>query len=142
MANNPDHHGVLRSMTRLALLVHRDFVRRIAEALVGGDRASDLCQDAWLNVLRRPKHDSRSPRSWLATVVRNLFRNQRRHDAHHAAREKVAARSEALPGADRVRRARGDPAPRGRSRVAPPPADQVVNVTTDQTQEIVLQLPR
>ncbi len=62
-----------------ALLVHRDFVRRLAQRLLAdGDRAEELEQDTWLSLLRRAPDASKVKRSWLATIVRNLSRNQAR----------------------------------------------------------------
>ena len=82
-----------------ALLLHAHFVRRVARALAGGGGAEDLCQDTWVAALSRPPADPSALRSWLATVVRNLFRNQRHRAALRTAREQESARGEPVPRA-------------------------------------------
>jgi len=55
------------------LLEHRDFLRSLAQSLVGESHAADdLVQQTWLAALRKPpRHDS-SLRGWLAQIVRSL----------------------------------------------------------------------
>ena len=61
------------------------------------DRAEDVAQEAWLAALRRPPGRQGDPRPWLARVVRNAARTLARGEEPRRARERAAARSEALP---------------------------------------------
>lgn len=69
------------------LLAHRDFLRRLARALLGDPAgAEDVVQEAMMRALRHPE-PARS-RGWLATVTRRLalqrVRNESRRRAHEA----------------------------------------------------------
>jgi len=76
-----------------ALLRHGDFVRRLARSLVAdADLAEDVAQETWLAALRRPPGRADNVRGWLAAVVRNLVRLQRRTDVRRLARERLQAR--------------------------------------------------
>ena len=80
------------------LLSHADWVRALARTLVGNsDQAEDVAQDAWIDALERPPRDERNLRGWLAQVVRNAARQERRSQTRRAAREREVARPEALP---------------------------------------------
>ncbi len=80
------------------LLVHRAWVRSVARALLGDTPdADDLEQDTWLRALRGAPGETRSPRAWLATVVRNRFRDTLRTGSRRTAREAAVARHEAVP---------------------------------------------
>jgi RNA polymerase sigma-70 factor (ECF subfamily) len=69
MAHNPD--GSRSSISDL--LAHEPFVRSLARRLVQDPVvAEDLAQETWLRAMRSLPPDVKSPRSWLATVVRNL----------------------------------------------------------------------
>jgi len=86
-----------------ALLLHRDFVRRLAVSLVR-DRsaADDVEQETWLAGLRRPVGAARV-RAWLGSVVRRLAARARRGTARRERREEAAARPEAaVPSAGDV----------------------------------------
>lgn len=72
-----------------SLLIHHDFVRRLARALArDGHDAEDLAQDAWIAALRTSSEERAiaSPRGLLATIVHrvasNIARGARRRDAH------------------------------------------------------------
>ncbi|MFG0316749.1 MAG: sigma-70 family RNA polymerase sigma factor, partial [Planctomycetota bacterium JB042] len=64
------------------LLRESAWISGLARSLVrDGQAADDLVQETWLSALRRPPRDARSPRGWLATVLRNTLRQQRRKEA-------------------------------------------------------------
>lgn len=85
----PDH--VARS-----LLVHASFVRRLANGLTGGD-GDDLAQDAWSAALQHDVRDVRDATGWLATIVKNLWRNRRRGELRRVARERSIGATETVP---------------------------------------------
>jgi RNA polymerase sigma factor (sigma-70 family) len=81
-----------------ALLEHSDWLAALARQLVrDGDAAEDLAQRTWLAALERPPFQIASARQWLASVMRNFARQERRAGARREGREAVAARPEALP---------------------------------------------
>jgi len=80
------------------LLEHAPWMRRLARSLVGDpERAEDLSQETWRRMLERPPALDRPFRGWIATVMRNLARAERRGAARRAAREESGARPEAEP---------------------------------------------
>ena len=85
-----------------SLLLHADFVRRVAVALAGRDGADDLCQDTWAAALQHPPADGSRPRSWLATVARNLFRDAARRSRRQAAREGGEVVEPSVPAIDDI----------------------------------------
>lgn len=107
MPNTSTAGGVLSAMNRAtplseSLLVHAAFVRRVASALAGPQAGEDLSQDTWVAALESPPADGRAYGGWLATVARNLFRNQRRAAARRTAREQRAAVDVAVPAVDEI----------------------------------------
>ena len=71
-----------------------DWIRRLARRLILDQHAADdVAQDAMLIALKRPK----SPRAWLAGVVRKLARQKLRGDRRRLNRERTASKPEALP---------------------------------------------
>jgi RNA polymerase sigma factor (sigma-70 family) len=84
-----------------SLLAHRGWVRTLASALAQPADADDLEQEAWLAALERPPADE-APRAWLATVLRRTASNMRRTLARRGARERAAARPEAVAAEDLV----------------------------------------
>lgn len=80
------------------LLALAPWMRSLALALVGGERAEDLLQETWLAAARRGE-GLRDPRAWLAKVMRNAARMGARGEARRRSREERAARNEALPSA-------------------------------------------
>ena len=76
------------------LLDHAAWLRRLALQLAGGraDLADDVVQDAWVAALERPHEPLRSPRHWLAQVVRNALHQHARRDAARKERERSSAR--------------------------------------------------
>ena len=79
------------------LLEHSAWARALARQLVAdAATADDLVQDAWLAALVRPPLRGVPVRPWLARVLRNAARMSARTEARRSARERVAARDEAL----------------------------------------------
>lgn len=90
-----DHSQPLDSQN---LFAQAAWVHRLAHSLVADPNAADdLAQDTWLTVLQSPPRDGASPRGWLATVLENLRRQERRGEARRRTREQTAARTEAQP---------------------------------------------
>src|SRR5262245_44034436 len=82
------------------LLLHRSFVRHLARELVrDAGHAEDLAQDAWARALARPPGWAAAARAWFRVVLRNAAGRRAREDRDRAARERSAARAEALPSA-------------------------------------------
>jgi RNA polymerase sigma-70 factor (ECF subfamily) len=75
------------------LLEHATFLRRLAARLVGPDGADDVVQEAYATALAHPPARG-SLRGWLAVVVANLARRERRSAARRATREERSARPE------------------------------------------------
>jgi DNA-directed RNA polymerase specialized sigma24 family protein len=63
-------------------------LRGLARALAHGD-ADDLLQDAAVIALEHPPATDRSVKPWLATVILNRWRMNRRSDARRQAREQA-----------------------------------------------------
>jgi RNA polymerase sigma-70 factor (ECF subfamily) len=74
-----------------ALLAQVEWVRRLARTLVAGEeRAADVAQEAWLEVLQRPPAHGRNVRAWLAIVTRNVARKFVRSDSRRRRNEEAA----------------------------------------------------
>lgn len=86
-----------------ALLAQSGWVSALARGLVH-DRAAaeDAVQETWLAALRHAPREPGRLRPWLAHVLANVARKQRRGDTHRAEREAHAARREGLPSAGDV----------------------------------------
>src|SRR5262245_19021688 len=81
------------------LLAEDPFVRGLARQLVRDpDRADELAQQAWLQLLRSPVAATVSLRGWLATVLRRLVQRQRRGALREASMLE-ALRPEHVPSA-------------------------------------------
>lgn len=80
------------------LLAHREWMARTARALVHGDaEAGDVEQEAWLKILERPPVvPLRSPRAWLASVLRSVAIDRARSLGRRRRHEEMASRPEAL----------------------------------------------
>ena len=76
------------------LLVHREWVARLARALVRSDAdAGDAEQEVWLRALEHPPAETpRSPRAWLRTLLRFTAVDRLRADATRRRHEVAAAR--------------------------------------------------
>jgi RNA polymerase sigma-70 factor (ECF subfamily) len=86
------------------LLAEAAWMRALAEHLVRDSSAEDIVQDTWLAALKcapsgRLPDDAGRARPWLAHVLANFARAQRRGDARRTERELRAARPEAVPSA-------------------------------------------
>jgi RNA polymerase sigma-70 factor (ECF subfamily) len=95
--------GTAPEIGTAALLAQREWVRRVARALVADvNAAEDLEQDLWVEVLQRPPRVRSSLRGWLAAALRSRLLNVRRSDSRRARRELAACRPEAAAAADVV----------------------------------------
>ncbi len=91
------------TFTTDALVQHVEWMRKLARQLVAdADRAEDLAQEAWVVALERPPRDASQLRSWLGTVVSNLFRQDVCSGENRRAREAQEARPETLPPTDEL----------------------------------------
>ncbi|MBK7877091.1 MAG: hypothetical protein IPJ77_15315 [Planctomycetes bacterium] len=90
-------------------LAHAERLRALARRLVKDNAsADDLVQETWLEAQRRPHSSIGNLGSWLAGVLRNLAREERRGSGRRARRETDAARADELPStADVVLRIEG-----------------------------------
>src|SRR5262245_3325214 len=86
--------------TRPELLLHADFVRGLARALVGAD-GEDVAQQAWVRALQAapPRGDARA---FLTTIVRRLAQNRLRSERRRSAREAAAVAAEPGPTPEQV----------------------------------------
>jgi RNA polymerase sigma factor (sigma-70 family) len=103
--------GVKRSSE--AALDDLEGLRALARSLVHGDtEADDLIQDTAITAITHPPDEDRPARPWLATVLRNRWRMNRRTDSRRRAREHAVAPDDATDGetheatAERIDRAR------------------------------------
>lgn len=85
------------------LLAQREWVRRVARAMVHDENdADDLEQALWLEVLQHPPRGVRSLRGWIATALRRDRYDSRRAAESRAHRESVVAPAETLPSAEEL----------------------------------------
>lgn len=86
-----------------ALLEHMEWARGLAGRLVAdAARADDVVQSALAAAAKSPPRDATNLRGWLGEVVRNAARTVGREEARRDRRERVAAKPEALEGADEL----------------------------------------
>jgi RNA polymerase sigma factor (sigma-70 family) len=83
-----------RAAGRPELLLHADFVRGLARALVGGE-GDDLAQSAWVRALQAPA--PRNPRAFWAQILRRLAANRSRSAQRREAHERARSLPEAGP---------------------------------------------
>lgn len=83
------------------LLRHRDFVGGLARALLG-EGGEDAAQEAWLEACRRPPATAGNLRAWLGKAARHAAWKLRRGERRRVARERAAARQEAVPSAAEI----------------------------------------
>ena len=92
------------TLSHADLLEHAEFLHRLARRLVRDEhRAEDLVQDAQLAALAGGPRDRNALRAWFAGVMRHLSSNARRSQVRSVARERAAARAEAVVPADELR---------------------------------------
>ena len=83
-----------------ALLAHAGWIAKLASSLVADpNQAEDLVQKTWVAALEHPPGAGKPLKGWLAVVLRNFAREERRTKLQRAAREERSARAEALPSA-------------------------------------------
>lgn len=95
-----------------SLLVHGNFVHRLARALAGNAAdGDDLAQATWAAALTAEPDAVRRPRAWLATIARNLAGNlargeqrRRRHEAAAALRHDTGPDVAAILAREEARR--------------------------------------
>ena len=81
------------SATAEALLEHAGWMRALARRLVAdAQRAEDLTQETWVRALEHPPRTDLPLKGWLATVMRNVLRQERRGESRRTVREELAAR--------------------------------------------------
>lgn len=86
-----------------SLLEHTSWVRALARRLANDDAsADDVEQATWLAALRHRPAEGVPARSWLATIVRNFARQERRASSQRGDHEARGARAEALPSSSDV----------------------------------------
>jgi RNA polymerase sigma factor (sigma-70 family) len=93
------------SPSDVSVLADLDGLRALARSLVHGDtEADDLVQDTAVAALEHPPATDRPVRPWLAAVLRNRWRMDRRASARRRGRDDAAAREgdEAAPAADEL----------------------------------------
>ncbi|HEX6884569.1 MAG TPA: sigma-70 family RNA polymerase sigma factor [Planctomycetota bacterium] len=90
-----------RPLDPAELLAQRAWMRRFAAALAGAE-GEDLVQEAWVRVLSGRAPALARPRAWLAHVLRNAARMQKRGALRREQREVQAAREEALASTDEL----------------------------------------
>jgi RNA polymerase sigma-70 factor (ECF subfamily) len=73
------------------LLGQSDWLARLAVHLAGPADADDAVQDTWLAARLSPPDGQRSPRPWLAAVLRNQVRARWQRDVRRRRREQAAA---------------------------------------------------
>ncbi|MBK9386128.1 MAG: RNA polymerase sigma factor [Planctomycetes bacterium] len=79
------------------IVAQREFLRRLARALLRDEHAAeDVAQDALLHALEAGPAALRSPRAWLARVVRRRSARWKRRETQRAEREARAARPESI----------------------------------------------
>lgn len=85
------------------LLVHQDFVRRVAHELARDPaEAEDLAQEAWLRALRRPPGPVQSARGWLRKLVFHVSCNRWRRSRARAEAEASLEPAPAVPTPDEI----------------------------------------
>src|SRR5262245_46885757 len=79
------------------LLAEDQWIRRLARKLAADRHGSeDLVQDAWVAALDARDPRPRELRPWLSGILRNLWTDAKRAQQARGARERAAARDEAL----------------------------------------------
>ncbi len=72
------------------LLAHSQWIGRLARRLTAdSSTADDLVQDTWLEAVARPPRNRGALRAWLARVVTNAARDERRSADRRRRREQV-----------------------------------------------------
>lgn len=87
-----------------SLLRHESFVRAVARELLRDEPSvDDVVQQTWLAALDAAPREDRSLLPWLAVVARRFAWRARLRESRRAARERVAARREAIPSPEEIR---------------------------------------
>ncbi|MCI0587187.1 MAG: sigma-70 family RNA polymerase sigma factor [Planctomycetes bacterium] len=93
----------LSSPDAQALLIHREFLRNLAGALLRDEHAAeDVVQETWVAALRNPPRKTGSLRAWLARVARNRALDEVRRNARRAARESQAPPPSPVPTPEEI----------------------------------------
>jgi len=92
----------MSSLDPEALFVHRDFLRGIARAMLADvDHADDAVQQTFLRALTHPPQ-RHGVRAWLATVLKNIVRNQLRGQRRRESHERNAVRRLRVPTPEEI----------------------------------------
>lgn len=92
----------MSDITQLDRLVAEEpFVRTLAQSLLAGE-ADEVVQQTYLRALRHSGEDIEQPRSWLATVVRNVASNLQRDEKRRVQRERDARATSLAPSSDEL----------------------------------------
>ena len=84
------------SQTAESLLEQSDWMRSLARRLVrDAERAEDLAQETWVRALSHPPRTDQPLRGWLATVMRNVLRQEHRGESRRSRRHDEVAREAA-----------------------------------------------
>jgi RNA polymerase sigma factor (sigma-70 family) len=83
--------GQTTNLTLDELLGQSDWLARLAVHLAGPEHADDALQDTWLAARLSAPERGRSPRPWLAAVLRNQIRARWQRDTRRRRREEAAA---------------------------------------------------
>lgn len=84
------------------LLPHRQWLRRLAAAIVGESLADDVVQETWTAALAKPPRHGNHPKAWLAQVARRLAWGRLVNERHRMEREEQYAPEEALPAPEEL----------------------------------------
>ncbi|HLQ36475.1 MAG TPA: sigma-70 family RNA polymerase sigma factor, partial [Planctomycetota bacterium] len=96
---------IANSFTAEELCAHGESLRALArDLLADDDLAGDVVQQAYAAALARPPASRSTLSVWLRTVVRHCALDLRRTEHRRSVRERIAARPEAIAGADTAER--------------------------------------
>ncbi|MFT7485730.1 MAG: RNA polymerase sigma-70 factor (ECF subfamily) [Candidatus Paceibacteria bacterium] len=84
------------------LLHHRQWLRRLASAIVGEQLADDVLQETWTAALATPPPHAENLQAWLARVVRRFAWKRLISEQHRSDREEVYAPNESLPAPEHL----------------------------------------
>lgn len=85
------------------LLIHTDFIRRLAKSLVYDENtAEDIFQQTCLAALKRPPKSHHSLRGWFSKVTKNLVYSNKRSETRRIEREKASTIQGVMPSPEKI----------------------------------------